>query len=177
MKVAITGHTRGIGLEIFNYFQSQGHECVGFSRSNGYDISKVEDRGKIVEETLDCDIFVNNACTYIDNSQLSMLDDFYQNCTDESKIIINISSRAGDFIDETNHPNHSYFLLKNKQDIYCMSHKKNIWVINLRPGMTDTDSTKHIKKNKMNVKSILKVLDFIFLNKSEFKVKSITFGD
>ena len=176
MKVAITGHTQGIGAEICQYFLSKEYDCIGFSRSNGYDISLASDREKIVEQSTDCDIFVNNACTRKDDSQLYMLDEIYQAWSEENKIIINISSRAGDFVDNTSDPNHHYFLMKNKQDKYCSNHTKNIWLINLRPGTVDIPLTQKWPGLKMNVKSISKVLDFIFTNKEFFKVKSITFG-
>ena len=58
MKIAITGHSRGIGKACFDLFSAE-HECVGFSRSNGYDISK----GiiNIIDQSLECDVFINNA--------------------------------------------------------------------------------------------------------------------
>ena len=34
MKIAITGHSRGIGKELFNIFNVD-HQVEGFSRSNG----------------------------------------------------------------------------------------------------------------------------------------------
>jgi NADP-dependent 3-hydroxy acid dehydrogenase YdfG len=176
MKVAITGHTKGIGAEIFQYFSSKEHDCIGFSRSNGHDISVADDRKRIVEQSIDCDIFVNNACTRSDDAQLYMLDEVYKAWEKENKIIINISSRAGDFIDSTNHPHHYYFVMKNKQDKYCTKHSKNVWLINLRPGTVDTPLTHNWPDPKMNINSISKVLDFVFTNKEFFKVKSITFG-
>lgn len=59
MKIGITGHTCGLGKSLFDYYQSLGHECIGFSRSNGYDINlKFDD---IVNEAKHCDLFINNA--------------------------------------------------------------------------------------------------------------------
>ena len=59
MKLAITGHTKGIGKAIADLYPNS----LGFSRSNGYDISKPEDVKLIIETTIemDCDVFVNNA--------------------------------------------------------------------------------------------------------------------
>jgi hypothetical protein len=69
MKVAITGHTSGLGKEFYEHFLYQGHEVIGLSRSNGYDISKnIED---IIEISSGCDLFINNA--YSGNSQLKLL--------------------------------------------------------------------------------------------------------
>lgn len=58
MKIAITGHTSGLGLAFYNYF-SKKYEVIGLSRSNGYDIAK--DQNKIVSALSDCDLFFNNA--------------------------------------------------------------------------------------------------------------------
>ena len=44
MKVAITGHTNGIGLGLYNYFVDRGHQLVEFSRSNGYTMPEANDR-------------------------------------------------------------------------------------------------------------------------------------
>ena len=38
MKIAITGHTKGIGKALYDNL-SQQHEVEGYSRSNGFDIS------------------------------------------------------------------------------------------------------------------------------------------
>jgi short-subunit dehydrogenase len=59
MKVAITGHTNGIGLGLYNYFIDQGHEVLGFSRSNGYTMPDANER--ILEQIIDCDMFINNS--------------------------------------------------------------------------------------------------------------------
>ena len=48
MRIAITGHSKGIGKSIFDTLQ-QSHDCKGFSRSNGYDITDILD---IIEKTL-----------------------------------------------------------------------------------------------------------------------------
>jgi hypothetical protein len=69
MKVAITGHTQGLGKKLYEYFINRGDEVIGISRTTGYDISK--DIDKIVEISSDCDLFINN--TYKENYQLEIL--------------------------------------------------------------------------------------------------------
>lgn len=59
MKVAITGHTSGLGLEIYQHMETLGHSVIGLSRSNGYSLPN--DIDKIVNIGLDCDLFFNNA--------------------------------------------------------------------------------------------------------------------
>lgn len=65
MKIGITGHTRGLGKALFDYYQIQGHEVVGFSSSTGHNI--VNNFDEIVGQVKDFDLFINNA--YKDNAQ------------------------------------------------------------------------------------------------------------
>jgi nucleoside-diphosphate-sugar epimerase len=58
MKIAITGHTAGIGQAIAKQYQSQGHKIVGISRRNGHNIKVIP---KICDLIESCDVFVNNA--------------------------------------------------------------------------------------------------------------------
>jgi len=58
MKIAITGHTAGIGQSLTRTLESRGHEIVGLSRRTGWNIRVTP---KIVEAVMDCDIFINNA--------------------------------------------------------------------------------------------------------------------
>ena len=41
MKIAITGHTKGIGQAIYDLL-GQEHDVIGYSRSNGYNINQPE---------------------------------------------------------------------------------------------------------------------------------------
>lgn len=58
MKIAITGHSAGIGQALANIYQEQGHEIVGLSRRNGYNIRSIP---KVLNQIEPCDIFINNA--------------------------------------------------------------------------------------------------------------------
>lgn len=90
MKIAITGHTKGIGKSIYDLL-SQKHEVLGFSRSNGYDITKFYD--VIVAKTLTFDVFINN--TYVNNFQNLIFTKLLESWKlDETKTIVNIGSRA-----------------------------------------------------------------------------------
>ena len=53
LKVAITGHTKGLGKESSKRFDA----ALGFSSSNGYDVSDDFGRVKIMHEIKDCDVF------------------------------------------------------------------------------------------------------------------------
>jgi hypothetical protein len=87
-KIAITGHTKGIGARLYQHLSPNS---IGFSKSTGYDITNPMDRARIVQESKDCDIFINNARSEF--SQTSMLLDMYRIWyNDTSKTIINVGS-------------------------------------------------------------------------------------
>lgn len=58
MKIAITGHTAGIGLALSKQLVERGHEIIGLSKRHGDNIRNIP---KICDQIEPCDIFVNNA--------------------------------------------------------------------------------------------------------------------
>jgi nucleoside-diphosphate-sugar epimerase len=58
MKIAITGHTAGIGRAFANVLQNRGHDIVGLSKRHG---DNVRNTPKIAEKIIPCDLFINNA--------------------------------------------------------------------------------------------------------------------
>lgn len=88
MKYAITGHTQGIGKRLF---QSLSPNSIGFSKSTGYDITLRDDRRRIIQESADCDVFINNAADGF--GQLHLFLELFQEWKDKSKTIINVGSR------------------------------------------------------------------------------------
>ena len=57
-RIAITGHSAGIGQAFAKIYKEQGHEVVGLSRRNGFNIRNIP---KLLGEIESCDIFINNA--------------------------------------------------------------------------------------------------------------------
>ena len=87
-KVAITGHTSGLGAALLERF-SVSDAVVGLSRSNGFDIRKIQ---PILDRVEDCDVFINNA--YDRYSQVDLLYSVYAMWKGQDKKIVNISSMA-----------------------------------------------------------------------------------
>jgi len=56
MKIAITGHSAGIGAALATAYAD--HEIIGLSRRNGYNIRSVP---KVADAIEPCDMFINNA--------------------------------------------------------------------------------------------------------------------
>jgi hypothetical protein len=92
MKIAITGHTRGIGKSLADKFKENGHEVIGFSISTGFDIGDPIAIQEILDFSLDCDIFINNA--YHPTGQTILLKEIINAWEGTDKIIINICSKS-----------------------------------------------------------------------------------
>jgi NADP-dependent 3-hydroxy acid dehydrogenase YdfG len=88
MKIAITGHSAGIGQALAQVYQAQGHEIVGLSRRNGHNIRNIS---KIVPYIEHCDMFINNAQAGF--AQTELLFEVYKLWKSQTgKRIINIST-------------------------------------------------------------------------------------
>lgn len=60
MKIAITGHTAGIGQAFAKILAGRGHDIVGLSKRHG---DNIRNTAKMLEKIIPCDIFINNAQT------------------------------------------------------------------------------------------------------------------
>lgn len=90
MKIAITGHSRGLGAEFKNYYEIKGHVVTGFSRGNGYDLRDWSKMQKMLDQIQDYDMFLNIAKP--DFVQTVVLYELWKRWKDQQKVIINISS-------------------------------------------------------------------------------------
>ena len=159
MKVAITGHTRGLGKGLYDALLEQGHEVLGFSLSTGYNINTPEGANKIVEESKDVDLFINNAFSLnADTEEITNWETIPTNLTKyngqvellkllkviwkdtPNKFIINLGSRM-----VLRNPQGMPFLklyrkTKELADIECNVDTPNI--CNIHAGLFDTDLTK-----------------------------------
>ena len=88
MKIAITGHTKGIGKACADLL-SEEHEIVGLCRTNGFDIQQTN---MCAMKIVPCDVFINNA--YLSTFQSRLFEVVFKQWKDKPKTIINIGSRA-----------------------------------------------------------------------------------
>lgn len=87
MKIAITGHTAGIGQALTKQYTDRGHEVVGLSKRHGHNIRAVP---KIADMIESCDVFVNNA--QAGYAQTELLFEMAQRWTGTKKHIVIIST-------------------------------------------------------------------------------------
>lgn len=88
MKIAITGHTAGIGQSLAKLYAEQGHDIVGLSKREGNNIRNIP---KIADQIEPCDMFVNNA--QAGYAQTELLFEMAQRWTGTKKHIIVISTQ------------------------------------------------------------------------------------
>lgn len=142
-KIVITGHTKGIGQALTKLYTDAGHEVLGCSRTNHYDMMTEEGRDKIIAHHTDCDIFVNNA--FADQHQITLFKAYYEQWRyDNTKTIVNINSRAkygaiaGREYSMVKKMLHKEWvkILEDHGDRLCR-------IININPGYVDTEMLRH----------------------------------
>jgi NAD(P)-dependent dehydrogenase (short-subunit alcohol dehydrogenase family) len=87
MKIAITGHTAGIGQALAKEYALEGHDIVGLSRREG---NNIRNTPKICDQIEPCDVFINNA--QAGYAQTELLFEMSQRWSDTKKHIIVIST-------------------------------------------------------------------------------------
>lgn len=161
MKIAITGHTKGIGKACYDVL-SQNHDVIGFSRSNGFDIAEPK---KIFSASIGCDVFINNAYIINTDDQFNLFKMFFKEWKDNpDKFIVNIGSKSKYYPYNPNHPaltknfrsskQYNHFKTKFAEKIYNkqLFTTKKCRITNINPGYTNTDLTARLV-NEVNMLS------------------------
>ena len=171
MKVAITGHTGGIGKALLSIFP----DALIFSKSIGYDITSPADRDRIFSEAQDVDVFINNASAGF--GQLHLLYTFWENWKDKNKIIVNMGSRVSDLVDNGTYPHLQYAIQKQALEsasMYMANSHKPCKVTCIKPFMVDTDSLKHLQMNKIDPIELALFIQDIIVRHSTIWVPVVT---
>ncbi|PCI28445.1 hypothetical protein COB52_03670 [Candidatus Kaiserbacteria bacterium] len=171
MKVAITGHTSGIGEALSHFFSERNDEIIGLSRSNGFDIT--QDHQKLIDAIVPADIFICNAFEYFYNVEI--LFDVFERWRSQEKWIINVSSDSADY---SRYEPNLYSLSKMAIDQACLqlqSTGERCRVVNIRPGYVDTPRVAEIDALKMNTDSIVRMVAWVLALPEEIYLKNMTF--
>ena len=146
MKIAITGHTAGIGQSFSKYLESRGHNIVGLSKREGNNIRNIP---KIVEQIVECDMFINNAQAGFAQTEL-FLSVVEKWADDSNKMIWNISTiMTQDYVlpdipGLTTRQTAEYRTQKRALEdaVNTMRNKCSCRIITIRPGSVATESYK-----------------------------------
>lgn len=158
MKIALTGHTKGLGKEIHNAFNCD----LVFSRSNGYDISKKEDRTKIIQESMNSDVFINNAYDAFNQeygfSQTQLLYELYQ--AGFKGLTVNVAASIETVIRRKiwKYDIHKRALIDASKQLYYSGHKSCV----ISPGTMDCGLGDMVDSHKkLDVSIVLDSIRFI----------------
>lgn len=146
MKIAITGHRRGIGKEFARQLSEKGHDVVGISRSDGENIRRTVHTASIIEP---CDMLINNAISMY--AQTELLFEVWHRWQSSDKVhhIWNISTKLCEY-DEDRHIRgltmRESMEYRNQKMALELAHRQlssqqsNIKMMLIRPGAVNTHS-------------------------------------
>ena len=177
-KIAIIGHTRGIGKAIADLYRKKKYTVVGLSSSNGYDLhcSQVE----IMEQLDDCQLIVLNA--YVGRGQMNLLKRIYGKFVFEDKKVVVITSTSGTPIGEDEEfldPEYVEYCKNKKTLIEYIEQlqqellNKPLSVYDVCPDVVDTDMTKGLWEDlpKLKADEVAEAVRYCF--ESTFNVNKI----
>lgn len=102
MKIAMTGYSGPLATRLRSFFEREGMEYKCFSRTTGYDLSNVADLDRAIDDSSDCDVFLNSA--QIAFVQTDLLFQWFEHYKDTSKTIISIGSRTSIYSNSSRRP-------------------------------------------------------------------------
>jgi nucleoside-diphosphate-sugar epimerase len=136
MKIAITGHSAGIGQALARIFEAQGHEVVGLSRRNGYNIRSLPKVAGIIEP---CDMLINNA--QVGYAQTELLFEIWRRWRGQQKCIVNVGTQMTDMFLPPKEEWDEYIIQKKALDLATqLLEQRNEWprLLLVRPGQIAT---------------------------------------
>ena len=188
-RVAITGHTKGIGEQLWNRLEDRGIQLKGFSKSTGYNLQRVSTCKKVVQEVVDwnADVFINNA--YVPDNQVRLLYLLYEHWENKPRLIINLSATSSDSITNFSQMGYNenwtpYVSDKARLDFASLQlanmYKKGKCRVSLvKPGFVDTDSTAMFKEfaedYMMTADSVAEQLEWLVDLGKEVQVRNLSF--
>ena len=179
MKIAITGHTAGIGKAFAEQLAERGHSITGISRREGENIRRVPHTASLIEP---CDLFINNAQTGY--AQTELLYEIWTRWQGKEKYIWNISTMmteqpinsqpdGQDDLTMSQYRNQKLALEEASQQLRF----KNSWpqISVIRPGGVATQDH-YDNSKKADVKLWVKSIIDIFSHNDNINISEISVG-
>ena len=146
MKIAITGHKKGIGREFARQLKDKGHTIVGISRSDGENIRRTAHTASLIEP---CDMFINNAISFYAQTELLFEVWHRWHTSEQVRHIWNISTMVCGWRDDRQIPGLSMresMQYRNQKMSLELAHSQlnsqtsKINMVLIRPGSVNTQS-------------------------------------
>jgi len=177
MKIAITGHTAGIGRAIAEEYQVMSHEIVGLSQRDG---NNIRNTVKICDQIEPCDVFVNNA--QAGYAQTELLFEMAKRWAGTGKQIIVISTMmTQDPVSSLTGLDMDHYRLQKvtlEEAVCQIRHRRlKVKIVVVRPGniATGPDKTVPPAADVDNwAKTLLSILDMAILN--NLRIPDISLG-
>ena len=177
-KIAIVGHTRGIGKAIADLYRKKNYTVVGLNSSNGYDI--VTEQEKILEQLEGCNFVVINA--HAGRGQINLLKRIYGRHTfDRMKVAVITSTSGTDEGKDRDIYNDRYIqycglkreLIEYISELQEELISKSLSVYDVCPDVVDTDMTKGLWEDlpKLRAQEVAEAVRYCF--DSTFNVNKI----
>jgi NAD(P)-dependent dehydrogenase (short-subunit alcohol dehydrogenase family) len=179
MKIAITGHTAGIGKAFAEQLAQRGHSVVGISRREGENIRRIVHTASIIEP---CDMFINNAQTGY--AQTELLYEVWRRWQGQQRYIWNISTMMTEQpingrpdgqndIEMSQYQNQKLALEEASRQLRF----KNVWpqISVIRPGGVATQAQFDNSK-KANVEVWVKSIIDAFSHNNNISISEISVG-
>jgi len=185
-KIAITGHTRGIGLALTERLDQDNYEVRGYSKSNGFNILRPNG---VIKDIIDwdADVFVNNA--YAPEAQSRLLYKIYEQWVDKPKLIINMGATSSDSINNFAqlgyNPDWTPYVSEKARLDWASLQLSNQFkpgmcrVTMIKPGFVDTDSTAWLKglveDYMMTADSVAEMIEWVIELGDEVQMRTLSF--
>ena len=186
MKIAITGHTRGIGLALTERLDQDNYEVRGYSKSNGFNILRPNG---VIKDIIDwdADVFVNNA--YAPEAQSRLLYKIYEQWVDKPKLIINMGATSSDSINNFAqlgyNPDWTPYVSDKARLDWASLQLSNQFkpgmcrVTMIKPGFVDTDSTAWLKglveDYMMTADSVAEMIEWVIELEDNTQMRNLSF--
>jgi len=146
MKIAITGHTSGLGKYIYDACVKNKHDVVGFSLTSGHDIDNRDVCYDIIDQAKHMDMFINCAYGSVKdqyvkgaNGQIELLKQILSAWgEDKSKFILHIGSKYMYRNPQKILPAKIYTLDKRHAHDIIQNSSSEAKVFNFIPGMFES---------------------------------------
>ncbi len=167
-KIAITGHTHGLGKILFESYQKNQYEVYGASRSNGFDFTIPNNVKKFLEDIEKYDILINNAPGQF---QSDIFQGIYNKWKDKPKVILNVGSRTTQFsvskaMQYGAEKAHLDFLTRSAQHFGS----EYPYVLLIRPGFFSGQRSLDKAGPKVNPKHVAEVIKFMIDNVEKYRI-------